>query len=72
MIGTIKMKSDEKGFGFIISEELPRGENEIFFHFSSVEGGSDAFEALQKDQQVSFEVAAWKSGKKQAMNVQGM
>jgi len=72
MIGTIKMKSDDKGFGFIISEELPKGDNEIFFHFSSVEGGSDAFDLLKVGQQVSFEAAAWKGGKKQAMSVQGM
>jgi CspA family cold shock protein len=44
--GTIK-KLTEKGFGFIEGE---RGE--LFFHHSSVEGGS--FESLREGQAVEF------------------
>lgn len=45
--GTIKKLVSDKGFGFIAGDD-----GELFFHHSSVEGGS--FETLQEGQAVEF------------------
>lgn len=53
--GKVKFYNEEKGFGFITSDDT--GE-EIFFHVSSIKGGS----ALSKDDKVSFELGEGKKG----------
>ncbi len=61
--GTVKKLVSDRGFGFIRGE---RGE--VFFHHSSVVGGS--FDSLQEGQTVEYEVEQGKGGKgPRAVNV---
>lgn len=55
MEGTIKRITD-KGFGFISDG----GHSDMFFHSSSVEGGS--FDDLREGQRVAFEVGQGPKG----------
>jgi CspA family cold shock protein len=48
--GTVKWFNDQKGFGFIESDEV----GDVFVHYSSIEG--DGFKSLQEGQRVRFEV----------------
>jgi len=48
--GTVKWFNDQKGFGFIESDEA----GDVFVHYSSIEG--DGFKSLQEGQRVRFEV----------------
>ena len=50
MTGTIKRKVDEKGFGFITGEGLPK---DLFFHSNSLVGVT--FDELKEGDAVSFE-----------------
>jgi len=50
MVGTIKKKIDEKGFGFITSSE---SDKDIFFHANACDG---QFEVLEEGQSVRFDV----------------
>lgn len=49
-VGVVKWFNNEKGFGFISVE----GENDIFVHFSAIEG--DGYKSLEEGQKVEFEV----------------
>lgn len=67
MLGTIKNLKQANWFGFITPEN---GWDDLFFHFSAVEGWVDAFNTLAQGQQVEFDVINWrKPGTKQASNV---
>ena len=46
--GTVKWFNDQKGFGFIESDEV----GDVFVHYSSIEG--DGFKSLQEGQRVRF------------------
>lgn len=48
--GTVKWFNNQKGYGFIKSDEG----NDIFVHYSSIE--SDGYKSLQEGQRVRFEV----------------
>jgi CspA family cold shock protein len=50
MIGTIKKKVSEKGFGFITSPELGK---DLFFHSNSLVDVT--FDEIQEGDQVSFD-----------------
>lgn len=60
--GTVKWFRNEKGYGFITTDE---GED-VFVHFSSIE--MDGFKTLDEGQKVSFEVTQGPKGP-QANNV---
>ena len=67
MLGTIKKKVMDKGFGFITPEN---GGEDLFFHFSAIEWGVNAFETVEIGQKVEFEVInGRKPGSKQANNI---
>jgi cold shock CspA family protein len=64
--GVIK-KVLNKWFGFIQADWLPE---DLFFHFTAFEWGTDTFNSLREWQKVSFEI--WKGSKpgtKQAINI---
>jgi CspA family cold shock protein len=55
--GTVRWFFEEKGYGFISSEE---GEEEIFVHYTDVEG--EGFRSLHEGERVSYEVATSSGG----------
>ena len=61
--GTIKMFSQQKGFGFITCEDG----TEVFFHQSAVQGADPG--SLREGQTVQFQVGQGPKGKR-AENVQ--
>ena len=64
-IGTVKFFNESKGYGFI----APDGDgNDAFVHISSVERAG--MTTLQKDQRVSFDLEADRTGKASAVNLQ--
>lgn len=67
MLGTIKKKVLDKWFGFISPE---KGGDDLFFHFTAIEGGVATFETVEAGQQVEFDVInGRKPGTKQASNI---
>ena len=64
MQGTIKKIIDQRGFGFIATEDA---EDDIFFHRSQCKGGL-LFEELKEGQVVEFEIEETMKGP-QAVNV---
>jgi cold shock CspA family protein len=73
MKGTIKMKNQEKGFGFItpVAVEGQKAQD-VFFHFSKVEGGDPVFKTLNLGDVVDFDVDANGQKGPQAANVRPM
>jgi CspA family cold shock protein len=61
--GTVKWFNDEKGFGFIASDD---GGRDLFVHHSSI--NSDGYRSLSEGTKVSFEEEAGPKGPK-AINV---
>ena len=51
-IGTVKWFNDSKGYGFISRDA---GED-VFVHYSAVEGEGEGFRTLREGQQVEFSV----------------
>ncbi len=60
--GKVKWFSDQKGYGFIESEDG----QDVFVHFSAIQG--DGFKTLAEGQAVDFEVTSGPKGP-QAENV---
>ncbi|MFC1632193.1 cold-shock protein [Candidatus Omnitrophota bacterium] len=60
--GTVKWFSNQKGYGFITSEEG----KDVFVHHSAIQG--DGYKSLDEGQQVEFEVQQGPKGE-QATNV---
>jgi CspA family cold shock protein len=60
--GTVKWFNQEKGFGFITSEEG----NDVFVHFSQI--NKPGFKTLEEGEEVTFEVTEGQKGP-QASNV---
>jgi len=54
--GTVKWFNDQKGFGFISTEEG----NDIFVHYSEISG--DGFKSLAEGQAVEFQIAKGPKG----------
>lgn len=64
--GTVKWFNEEKGYGFISSNE---GSDDVFVHFSAIVG--DGFKTLREGQKVSYDVETdpKSSNKMRAVNV---
>jgi CspA family cold shock protein len=62
MLGKVKWFSNEKGYGFITSDD----NDDYFVHFTAVEG--DGFRTLDEGQRVEFDVEEGRKGP-QAANV---
>lgn len=64
--GTVKWFNEEKGYGFISSNE---GSGDVFVHFSAIIG--DGFKTLREGQKVSYDVETdpKNSNKMRAVNV---
>ena len=68
--GMVKWFSPRKGYGFIIRDSVPEGEenHEIFVHYSQVD--MEGFKTLFPDLHVSFEIIPGKKeGSIEAKNV---
>jgi len=68
--GVVKWFSPRKGYGFIIRDSIPEGEEnrEIFVHYSKV--AMEGFKTLLPDLRVEFEITPGKrDGTIEAMNV---
>jgi CspA family cold shock protein len=69
--GSVKWFSPRKGYGFIIRDSVPEGQenHEIFCHYSSIK--MDGFKTLLPGLRVSFDVEQGKKeGTIEAKNVQ--
>ena len=64
--GTVKWFSDEKGFGFITSDDQSK---DLFVHHSAI--NSDGYRSLAEGAKVSYEAEAGDKGPK-ATNVQAL
>ena len=62
MTGKVKWFNEEKGYGFITSDEG----KDIFVHYSAIQ--ADGFRSLEEGQKVSFEIVESDRGQ-QAANV---
>ncbi len=60
--GRIKWFSDQKGYGFIVTDDG----QDVFVHYSNVEG--EGFKTLDEDQEVEFDIVQGDKGL-QAENV---
>lgn len=61
--GKVKWFNEQKGYGFIASED---GSGEVFVHYSSITG--DGFKSLNEGDAVEFQIVASDKGPK-AQNV---
>jgi CspA family cold shock protein len=50
--GTVKWFNDSKGYGFIEGEDG----NDVFVHYSAIEGSDGGFKSLTEGAHVSFDV----------------
>ncbi len=50
--GTVKWFNDAKGYGFIEGEDG----NDVFVHYSAIQGGDGGFKSLVEGAHVSFDV----------------
>lgn len=64
--GTVKWFNSRKGYGFITVEDQ---EDDIFVHYSAIQGPDDEFKTLYEGDKVEFEVVEGKKGP-QAENVE--
>ncbi len=63
MKGTVKWFNNQKGYGFISTEEG----NDVFVHYSAL--NMEGFRTLDDGQEVEFDVVVGENGKTQAANV---
>jgi CspA family cold shock protein len=62
MKGTVKWFNDEKGYGFITSEDG----KDVFAHFSQIQ--KDGFKKLEEGEEVTFDITDGQKGP-QASNI---
>lgn len=66
--GTIKGLVNERGFGFILPEQLPDNGKDLFFHRSDVQGTS--YDTLRVGQPVEYDLGTdVRRGTPKAVNV---
>ncbi len=63
--GKVKWFSDSKGYGFIVPED---GSEDVFVHYSWIDGPPRDYKTLEVDQLVEFDVVH-DAGKPQARHV---
>jgi len=63
MIGTVKWFNDDKGYGFVESEDG----TDVFVHYSAIQNAG--FKSLNEGQKVKFDVTSGPRGQ-QASNLQ--
>ena len=63
MKGTVKWFNNQKGYGFISTEEG----NDVFVHYSAL--NMEGFRTLDDGQEVGVDVVVGENGKTQAANV---
>lgn len=63
MIGTVKWFNDDKGYGFVESEDG----TDVFVHYSAIQ--NSGFKSLNEGQKVKFDVTSGPRGQ-QASNLQ--
>lgn len=66
-IGTVKLFSASKGFGFITDEA---GGKDAFVHITAVE--ASGLPSLEEGQRVSYEMKVDKHGKSSAVNIKAV
>jgi CspA family cold shock protein len=64
--GTVKWFNSRKGYGFITVEDQ---EDDVFVHYSAIQGGDDEFKTLYEGDVVEFDIVEGKKGP-QAENVE--
>jgi CspA family cold shock protein len=64
MEGTVKMFSDDKGYGFIKPDD---GGADVFVHHSNIQ--MEEFKKLAEDQRVEFDTQPGRNGKTEAIAV---
>jgi len=72
MEGTVKWFNNRKGYGFIMpegTEDEESKEDDIFVHYSAIEGEDEEFKTLYEGDKVKFEVVDGEKGP-QAANVE--
>jgi len=62
--GTVKWFNADKGFGFITGEDG----NDVFAHFSAIQGEGEGFKSLDEGQAVSYDIEDGQRGP-QATNI---
>jgi CspA family cold shock protein len=68
--GYVKWFDNRKGYGFITLDlEDESEDNDIFVHFSAIQGDDDEYKTLYEGDKVEFEVTEGEKGK-QASNVE--
>lgn len=67
--GKVKWFNDAKGFGFITVSEGPYAGQDVFCHFSAIEGGKE-FKTVEEGATVTLKVVPGKDGKFAAAEVQ--
>jgi CspA family cold shock protein len=64
MQGTVKMFSNEKGYGFIKPDD---GSDDVFIHHSNIV--MDGYKTLTEEQRVEFDTQPGRNGKTEAVDV---
>lgn len=64
--GTVKWFNSRKGYGFVTVEDQ---EDDVFVHYSAIQGGDDEFKTLYEGDKVEFDIVEGKKGP-QAENVE--
>jgi CspA family cold shock protein len=68
--GYVKWFDNRKGYGFItLNPDEESEEDDIFVHYSAIEGPDDSYKTLYEGDKVEFEVVEGDKGK-QASNVE--